>query len=131
MTDAQTISAIESSPLNRGLKGVDWLASAGNIPVAFDNGDIVLFDDEGDGTYEIHFLFVSRGAEAIAHARQALRTMFVEHGAKLIFGLVPDFRRDVKIFARWIAMKCAGLRETAHGPCELFVLSNTMYFKGA
>lgn len=124
----QTIAArIDQAPLNRGLQGADWLASEGNIPVTFDNGDIALFDDEGDANYQVHFLFVSRGREAIRHARESFRTMFVEHGAKLIFGLVPDFRRDVKLLARWAGGKSAGRRATSEGPCELFVLSNSMW----
>lgn len=120
-------AAIDAAPLNRGLVGADWLASEGNIPVTFDNGDIALFDDEGDGNYQVHFLFVSRGREAIRHARAAFRTMFIEHGAKLIFGLVPNFRRDVKLLARWAGGKFAGRRETSEGPCELYVLSDSMW----
>lgn len=123
------IEAIDQAPLNRGLSGAVWLASPGNIPVTFDNGDVALFDYEGDRTYQVHFLFKSRGREAIDHAREAFRTMFVDHGTELIFGLVPDFRRDVKLLARWIGGKFAGKRDTSEGVCELFVLSNIMYFK--
>ncbi len=122
---------IDAAPLNRGLVGADWLASEGNVPVTFGNGDVALFDNEGDGVFEGHYLFVSRGAEAIRHARQALRTMFAEHGATLIFGMVPDFRRDVKWITRRLGFKSAGLRETPEGPCELFVLSNVMFYRGA
>lgn len=121
---------IDEAALNRGVSGAAWLASEGNIPVTFDNGDIALFEHEGDRDYQVHFLFVARGREAIRHAREAFRIMFVEHGAALIFGLVPDFRRDVKLLARWAGGKCAGLRATPEGPCELFVLSNSMW-KGA
>lgn len=123
------IDAIDRAPLNRGLSGAAWLASAGNVPVTFDNGDIALFDHEGAQDYQVHFLFNSRGREAIDHAREAFRIMFVDHGAELIFGLVPDFRRDVKLLARWIGGKFAGKRNTSEGVCELFVLSNIMYFK--
>jgi len=47
---AQVIHAIDTSPLNRGLSGADWIARPGNIPVTFENGDVALFDDEGEGT---------------------------------------------------------------------------------
>ena len=130
MDHRHIISAIETSPLNRGLRGADWLASTGNIPVTFENGDIVLFDDEGDGDYEIHVLFKSRGREAIDHVRSALKTMFDEHGAIVIFGMVPVTRRDVKLLARWTGFKSAGTRWTPDGSCELFVLSKSMW-KGA
>lgn len=122
-------AAIDASPLNCGLRGVDWLASEGNIPVTFGNGDVALFDDEGDGVYEGHYLFVSRGQEAIRHARAALRFMFGEAGATLIFGMVPVARRDVKWITRRLGFKSAGLRETSEGLCELFVLSNVMFYK--
>lgn len=126
---AQIIEAIDTAPLNRGLCGASWLASPGNIPVTFDNGDIALFDHEGGKDYQVHFLFNSRGKEAIANAKESFRIMFVDHGAELIFGLVPDFRRDVKLLARWIGGKFAGKRATSEGVCELFVLTNLMYFK--
>jgi hypothetical protein len=124
------IEAIDTAPLNRGLSGAAWLASAGNIPVTFDNGDIALFDHEDGRNYQVHFLFQSRGREAIEHAREAFKIMFTQHGAELIFGLVPDFRRDVKLLARWAGGKFAGKRNTPEGVCELYVLSNLMFFKG-
>lgn len=128
MASAQhIIAAIDTAPLNRGLKGVDWLARSGNIPVTFDNGDVVLFDGEGDGIYSIHVLFKGRGRTAIDHARKAIENMFLAHGATLIIGMVPDFRRDVKLLARWTGMRSAGIRSTTHGPCELFVLSKAQW----
>lgn len=130
MASAQhIIEAIDTAPLNRGLKGVDWLATPGNIPITFDNGDVVLFDDEGDGIYSIHVLFNGRGRTAIEHAREAIGRMFAEHGAKLIIGMVPDFRRDVKLLARWTGMRSAGVRYASEDgglqltKFELFVLS--------
>lgn len=119
--------AIDTAPLNRGLKGADWLAFPGNIAVTFDNGDVTLFDREDEGIYEIHVLFNSRGRQAIQHGREAIRTMFLAHGATLIMGLVPVIRSDVKMFARWIGMRPSGLRQTRYGLCELFVLSKFMW----
>lgn len=130
LTPEIVAAAIDRAPLNRGLRGADWLASKGNVPVSFGNGDIALFDDEGDGNYEVHVLFVSRGREAIEHVRKAFQIMFAEYGAKLIFGMVPAFRRDVKLLARWTGCKFVGQRQTSQGPCELYVLSNSMW-KGA
>jgi len=119
--------AIDKAPLNRGLSGAAWLVRQGNIPITFPNGDVALFDAEGDGIYEVHFLFESRGRTAIDHAREAFRQMFTKHGAELIFGLVPDFRRDVKLLARWAGGRSVGKRVTSNGVCELFVLSNAMW----
>lgn len=125
--------AIDNSPLNRGLKGVDWLARPGNIPVTFPGGDVMLFDDEGDDIYQAHVLFNSRGRKAIEHVREAFRIMFVERKCTLIFGMVPDFRRDVKMLARWSGMRSAGTRYAFEGPglpytkFELFVLSKAQW----
>lgn len=121
---------IDEAPLNRGLRGSDWLNTPGNVPVTFDNGDIALFDDEGDRCYQVHFLFAARGRKAIEHAREAFRIMFVEHSAELIFGLTPIGLRHARIFNRWIGGKSAGIRSTAEGLCELFVMSRIMW-KGA
>lgn len=123
----QIIEAIETAPLNRGLKGADWLARPGNTALTFDNGDVVLFDDEGEGIYSIHVLFKGRGRTAINHAREAISQMFNGHGATLIMGMVPAFRRDVKLLARWTGMRLVGMRSTSNGPCELFVLSKAQW----
>ena len=127
---AHVSQAIDRSPLNRGLSGAVWQAQPGNIPITFENGDVALFDYEGDGTYEVHFLFESRGRKAIEHARESFRRMFEDHKAALIFGLVPEFRRDVKLLARWAGGKSRGTRNTVNGVCELFVLSKAMWKKG-
>lgn len=126
MSDQAIISAIDASPLNRGLSGADWLAHGGNVPIVIGD-DIALFDDEGDSKYQVHFLFVSRGKAAVAAAKESFRQMFENYGADLIFGLVPHFRRDVKLLARWAGGKSRGLRETSEGVCELFVLSKEMW----
>lgn len=128
MSDRGTsiIEAINSSPLNRGLDGAQWLATPGNIPVL--SGDnITLFDYEGDDTYEVHFLYKSTGKEAIRCAKAAFGFLFEYHHADTIFGMVPDHLRHAKIHARLVGGKSVGVRETAFGPCELFVLSRDMW----
>lgn len=124
--DDLIISAIDASPLNAGLSGADWLNREGNVPVVMGE-DVALFDDEGDSIYQVHFLFVSRGRAAVASARESFKQMFERYGADLIFGLVPDFRDDVKMLARWAGGKYVGKRETPEGVCELFVLSKEMW----
>lgn len=124
--DAQIISAIAASSLNRGLSGVDWLECEGNVPIVMGD-DIALFDDEGGCTYQVHFLFASRGRAAVASAKSSFSQMFRNYGAELIFGMVPDFRRDVKLLSRWAGGKFVGKRHTAEGICELYVLSKEMW----
>ncbi len=115
--------AINQSPLNRGLDGETWLSTPGNVAILLPvKDDITLFDYEGDGIYEVHFLFQSRGKEALRSAREAITRIFDEHGASMIFGMAPECRPDVRLFARWLGMKSRGLRYTVHGFCELFIL---------
>lgn len=125
-TNDQIISAIDASPLNAGLSGADWLNCEGNVPIVMGE-DVALFDAEGDGIYSVHFLFQSRGRAAVASAKESFRRMFVDYGADMIMGLVPDFRDDVKMLARWAGGKYVGKRETPEGVCELFVLSKEMW----
>jgi hypothetical protein len=125
-TETAIINAIDASPLNRGLSGAAWIEHGGNVPIVMGD-NIALFDDEGDSIYQVHVLFVSRGRAAVASLREALRQMFENYGADLIFGLVPDFRREVKLLARWAGMKFVRTRETSEGLCELFVLSKEMW----
>lgn len=121
MSNPAIIHAINTSPLNRGLRGEDWVADLRNIAVTIGE-DIALFDFEAPGTYQVHILYGSRGVRALNRIREAFRQMFTEHAADVIFALVPDFRRDVKMMARWTGMEFIGARETDCGPCDLFVL---------
>jgi hypothetical protein len=125
------IKAIDTAPYNMGVNGADWLASPGNIAIAYDDGGVVTFDLESWNTYQAHFLLTAHGRQAVMQVEEAFSTMFTQHGAELIFGLVPDDRRDVKLVARWAGAKSVGKRATPHGVCELFVLSNLMFFKRA
>jgi hypothetical protein len=94
------ISAIDTAALNMGVSGAAWLSNPENIAIGFDNGDIALFEHEGDHDYQVHVLFASGGRTAIKHVREAFGAMFEQHGAELIFGLVPDERGDVKMMDR-------------------------------
>jgi hypothetical protein len=128
--DALIIEAIDTAELNYGLDGAAWLDTPGNVPIVLghpDAPDIALFDDEGDGIYQIHVLFSSRGRAAIDAARKSFQRMFENYGADMIMGLVPEIRPDVKLLARWAGMKFVGLRNTIGGPCQLFVLSKEMW----
>lgn len=124
--DDAIIHAIDAAPLNRGLSGKAWLDAPGNVPIVMGD-DIALFDDEGNCTYQVHLLFTSRGRAAVASAKAAYRQMFENYGAEFLFSLIPDFRRDAKMVARWSGGKFVGKRDTAEGVCELFVLSKEMW----
>lgn len=120
MPEHHVIDAINNSPLNRGLDGAAWVATPGNIAVEVGD-NIALFDWCGDGIFEGHFLFVSTGRLAIMAARESFRRMFEDHAASLLFGLIPSYHRAAKLVARWAGARFVGVRETAFGPCDLFV----------
>jgi hypothetical protein len=115
------INAINAAPLNRGLKGDDWVSDSRNVAIV-EGEDIVLFDYESPGVFQIHVLLSSRGRGARECIKRALYRVFRDHAAELVFGMVPDFRRDVKMMARMVGMKSQGKRITREGICELFVL---------
>lgn len=117
--------AIDRSPFNMGVSGDDWLASDLNVPVVFENGDVALFENEGDGTFEAHFLFVSRGRAAIENVKMAFRTMFEKQGAVVIFGLIPKANRKMKLVARWAGAKSRGERYIDGEFVELFTITRS------
>lgn len=120
------ISAIEASPFNRGLDGVVWCDTPGNVAIV-QGSDVMLFDDEGDGIYETHALLQSAGRAAIERIRDAFNQIFTDHNARMIFGLVPFANRKTRLMARWCGMKCVGIRSTNNGPCILYVLPKDLW----
>ena len=94
------IKAIDESPLNRGLRGADWVEDPGNIAFV-EAADVVLFDRDSDGIFEAHFLLQSRGRAAIACVNRAFDMMFDQKGAEMLFGMIPTIRPDAALMARW------------------------------
>lgn len=122
------ISAIDRSPYNRGLSGAEWLAIAGNQPFAFENGDVILFEDTGDRIFHVHYLFdKARGREALKQARAAFKVMFEKHKARALAGLTPLDNRAARMFNRLVGGKSIGIVETPFGPCEKFVMTRQMW----
>lgn len=128
---SQVINAINNSPLNRGLDGCAWLSTPGNIAITFENGDIALFEPTYgsrdirsiENTYAVHILFESRGRQALDHLKEAFRQMIEDHGATILYGHVPDFRRDTKIMVRWAGCRSLGKVNTSEGLCETFIFA--------
>jgi len=126
---AEIITSVIHAAGNLDVSGEDWLSTPGNVAIVLPNDDIALFDDNEDeqGVYQGHLLFKSRGREAIESAKECFRRMFADHGASVIYGLIPPDRRDVKLLLRWAGAKSRGERYTVHGLVELFVLSKDMW----
>jgi len=120
------ISAIDNSPLNRGMSGAAILADPENH-VIVDGEDISLFVGDGGTAYEVHFLYKSRGRRAVEASRAAFAAMFKDRMADLIFGLTPVHLRHARMHARLVGGRSGGIRSTEHGDCELFVMSREMW----
>lgn len=118
--------AIDTSPLNRGLRGADWVRDTSNIPFV-EGKDVILFDRDSDGIYEIHVLLIARGKAAVECIGRAFEMMFREKGTAVIFGMVPDFRRDVKIMARLCGMKSLHKLNHRGDAVELFELTREQW----
>lgn len=127
MHSETVINAINASPMNRGLDGTAWVSDPDNIAVVSDAG-VVLFEHLwGASVYEVHFLLSARGRTAIDAIKAAFSNMFDRPHVDTLCGLIPNDRRDSKLVARWAGAKSVGLRQTDDGPCELFILSRSMW----
>lgn len=120
------IDAINNFPLNRGLRGEDWVADPDNVAIVHGD-DFALFDAEGGGVFQVHFLYQVRGREAIRLAKESFRRMFEERGAEMIFGMVPSDMANAKMHARLIGGRFVGVRATPFGNCDLFVLPKEIW----
>lgn len=120
------IEAIDSAALNRGMSGAAILDDPENH-VIVSGEDISLFVGDGGTTYEVHFLYKSKGHDAIRASKAAFDTMFKDGLADLIFGLTPIQLRHARMHARLVGGRSGGIRSTEHGACELFVMSREMW----
>lgn len=84
-----------------------------------DSGAIFAF--RGPGIFEVHVFFAVKGRAAIELGHAMLAVMRAEHGARLFWALVPVESRKVLFYTRLMGWKSVGVRETRHGPNELFV----------
>lgn len=126
MQHSTIIAAIDTAPLNRGLRGADWVADGRNI--AFVEGpDVILFDFDSDGVYEVHVLLASRGKAAVECVGRAFGMMFRDRGAEVLFGMVPEHRRDVAMMARWCGMSFIMKLNHRGDNVELFDLSREQW----
>jgi hypothetical protein len=120
------IHEIDTSPMNRGLRGTDWVADPRNICL-IDGDDMALFDYLAPGQYAIHLFFQSRGRAAIEQVKKATYCMFVEHGAQMLYANVPAFRKDVDLVARLAGWRYMRTQTTEHGPVRVYLTAPEMH----
>lgn len=110
---ARIIHEIDNSPLNRGLRGVDWVRDPRNVAV-WEGDDLALFDYVSPGVYEGHFFFESRGKEAVRVTKMLTQRMF-DLGAQMLIGKTPIEYKHACIIARAAGWHYAGHQMTEHG----------------
>lgn len=122
MTPQDIAILIDESPMNRGLSGADWVKGPGNRAIVT-NGNVMLFEACGN-VVEFHWLKTTKGLrQLIRDTREAMRMIFRETKTPLIFGLIPDNRRDSKLAARLVGARPYSRYETPHGVVEAFLIT--------
>ena len=115
---ARIIHEIDTSPLNRGLRGIDWVRNPMNVAIT-EGDDLALFDYIEPGVYEGHFFFQSRGKEAVEATRIITARML--ETAHLIIGRVPLINRKAGVIARSAGYHYVGISHTEHGPVFVYL----------
>lgn len=114
------IYEIDNSPLNRGLRGVDWVEDARNVAL-FHGDDLALFDWLAPGYYAGHFFFQSRGKEAVDVTKILTRRMFTDYRAMMLVGHVPLINRKAGVIAYAAGWHYAGTFWTEDGPVRTYL----------
>ena len=100
----------------------EWLQDRDNLALT-DGRNIMLFTREDDATYCGHWLLVDRGKDAFLAAIKLLRVLYLDHGARRVFGLVPAHCRASAWFTRQMGFRSSGMEETEMGAQERFSLT--------
>lgn len=108
--------------MNRGLSGAAWVRNPNNRAVIL-NGNVMLFEQQ-KGAAEFHWLKTATSTrQLIKDTREAMRCIFRDTGVEVIFGMIPDDRRDSKLVARWVGAKSVSRFETPFGVVEAFAIA--------
>lgn len=128
MSPQDIAKLIDESPMNKGMDGKLWLETPGNLAMASDAGEVVLFEQVANEIYEFHWLLsVGRSAkEVVDFTLFAIDHVFRNSQCETMFGLVPDDRRDSRMMARFIGAQFWGIVDTENGPCHMFIMTREM-----
>lgn len=61
-----------------------------------------IFEHEGGGVYEMHFLCPGRGGGRLVALKKMLDTLFTTYGARGIYGYISRQNRAARAAARWL-----------------------------
>lgn len=114
MTAEEISVLIDTSPMNRGMVGAEWMADPRNIAIEA-HGNVVLFEYHADGIYEFHWLHTATsGKQAVRDTKAAIREMF-RRGAQVLYGLTPADNLQARLMVRAIGAKVEGRFMTEDG----------------
>jgi len=118
---------IDGSPMNRGMNAAVWLDAPGNHALASSAGDVLLFETVNETLMEFHWLrTVSAARGVIDWTLACADLLFQRTTCRIMYGLVPDDRRDSRLMARWIGAQFIGKQQTPNGLCQIFILTYDM-----
>lgn len=123
MQPQEIAALIDNSPMNRGMIGARWVEDPLHISKTI-AGNTMLFELEPEGLVHFHWLDTKTpGRAAIDATREAMLQVLDETNAGTIYGLVPAFRKDSALMARWIGARYCGDIETDKGRCQIFIIT--------
>lgn len=112
---------------------VEWLANPTNIALENEYGDIALFEYglPHRQIYSGHYIFKSRGRQAIDRARDFLDEIFNTcYNICIMIGLVPIENRAARWLTRQVGFTSYGIEEIHNKEYELFILTQKEFNNG-
>jgi hypothetical protein len=123
LDDVERINELSRRHFEQEADFTGFLSNSLNVAILVEGGGIC-FVWHGPGIYEAHCCFEQRGGTARDIAARILSLLRDDYGARLIWAAIPNEKRHVKTFARWLGFRPAGLITLPSGANELFKLEN-------
>lgn len=102
----------------------EWLDNKDNVLLVNDNGDAALFERGIAGVYSGHYLFKSRGKEAIKAGKAFLDEIFNSgYNIQVITGFTPITKQGARWMSRRLGFKSYGVQYVNDKPYEMFILT--------
>jgi hypothetical protein len=112
---------------------IEWLANPVNIALENEHGDLALFEYglPQKQVYSGHYIFKSRGRQAINAARDFLDEIFNScYNISILMGLTPKENRAASWISRRVGFTSYGFEEIHGKEYELFILTKKEFNNG-
>lgn len=103
----------------------DIMSDEDNYVFRNEGGDYALFIHQRQGVYCGHYLFQSRGRNAIREGKAFLEEAFSTGEVEVIEGLTPLENLGARWMNKKLGFKSYGVTPTKVGPCEIVILTKT------